>query len=149
MSIQDQLTEDLKTAMKAKDDVTKDSIRWIKAAIQNAAIQKGSELDDAGVTDVMARMSKQFRDSITMYQEQNRDDLVSKEQAQLAVLMRYLPEQMSREDVETLVRQVIQETGASGPQEKGKVMGKLMPQVKGKADGSVVNKMVSEVLGAI
>lgn len=148
MSIQDQLTEDLKTAMKAKDDVTKDSIRWIKAAIQNAAIQKGSELDDAGVTDVMARMSKQFRDSITMYQEQNRDDLVSKEQAQLAVLMRYLPEQMSREDVETLVRQVIQETGASGPQEKGKVMGKLMPQVKGKADGSVVNQVVSELLGA-
>lgn len=148
MSTLDQMNNDLKAAMKSGDEVTKNTIRWVKSAIQNAAIAKGADLDDPGVNDVLAKMAKQYRDSIEQYRQHDRIDLASKEEAELAVVLRYLPEQMSEEEIRTLVRNVAAEVGAAGPQDKGKVMGKLMPQVKGKADGAVVNRVVSEVLAA-
>ena len=147
MSTQEQLTEDLKAAMKSGDTITKDTIRMIKAAIQNATIAaKDTELDDTGVNEVLAKMAKQYRDSITTYRDANREDLVAAEERELAVLMRYVPEQMSADDVRAIVETVVAEVGATGPGDKGKVMGKLMPQVKGKADGSVVNAVVTEIL---
>jgi uncharacterized protein YqeY len=150
MSTQDQLTEDLKTAMKSGDTVTKDTIRMIKAALQNATLAaKGEALDDASVNQVLAKMAKEYRDSITTYRDAKRDDLVAKEEIELAVLVRYLPEQMSEEQVRTIVQTVVQEVGATGPSDKGKVMGALMPQFKGKADGSVVNAVVSEILASL
>jgi uncharacterized protein YqeY len=150
MSTQDQLTEDLKTAMKSGDTVTKDTIRMIKAALQNATLAaKGEVLDDASVNQVLAKMVKEYRDSITTYRDANREDLVAKEEIELAVVVRYLPEQMSEDQVRTIVQAVVKEVGATGPGDKGKVMGALMPQVKGKADGSVVNAVVSEILASL
>jgi hypothetical protein len=150
MSTQEQLTEDLKAAMKSGDTITKDTIRMIKAVIQNASIAaKGAQLDDTGVNEVLAKMAKQYRDSITTYRDANREDLVAAEERELAVLMRYVPEQMSADDVRAIVEAVVAEVGATGPGDKGKVMGKLMPHVKGKADGSVVNAVVTEILTSL
>ncbi len=147
MTIQEQLSDDLKTAMKAQDAVTKDTVRLIRAAMKNAEIEKGDALDDAGALDVLARMAKQYRDSITTYRDNGREDLAVREEAELAVVARYLPEQLGEDEVRALAEQAVAELGASGPQDRGKVMGKLMPQLKGKADGAVVNRIVGELLG--
>ena len=146
MPIQEQLTEDLKTAMKAQDLITKDTVRLIRAAMKNAEIEKRKELDDEGALDVLARMAKQYRDSITTYRDNGREDLAAREEAELEVLVRYLPEQLGEDDIRALVQQAVSELGASGPQDRGKVMGKLMPQLKGKADGSLVSRIVGELL---
>jgi uncharacterized protein YqeY len=149
MSIQVQLTEDLKNAMKSGDAITKDTVRLIRSAVQNAEIEKQGDLDDTDVSLVLGKMAKQYRDSITVYREAKRDDLVAKEETELAVVMRYLPEQMSADDVRAIAETVVAEVGATGPGDKGKVMGKLMPQVRGKADGSMVNTVVGELLDAL
>jgi len=146
-TIQERLNDDLKTAMKAQDAVTKDTVRLIRAAMKNAEIEKGAELDDAGALDVLARMAKQYRDSIETYRSNSREDLAGREEAELAVVARYLPEQLGEDEVRALAEQVIAELGESGPQARGKVMGRLMPQLKGKADGSLVNRIVGELLG--
>ncbi len=146
MPIQEQLIEDLKTAMKAQDLITKDTVRLIRAAMKNAEIEKGKELDDEGAIDVLARMAKQYRDSITTYRDNGREDLAVREEAELEVLARYLPEQLGEDDIRVLVQQAVSELGASGPQDRGKVMGKLMPQLKGKADGGLVSRIVGELL---
>lgn len=148
MGLQEQLSEDLKTAMKGHDEVTRDSIRLIRSAMKNAEIEKGRELDEAGVVDVLSRMAKQYRDSITVYRDAGRTDLVEKEQRELDVVMRYMPQQLNADEVRTLAKQTADEVGAHGPQDKGKLMGKLMPKVKGKADGTVVNQVVTELLEA-
>jgi len=149
MSIQVQLTEDLKNAMKSGDAITKDTVRLIRSAVQNAEIEKQGDLDDTDVSLVLGKMAKQYRDSITVYREAKRDDLVAKEETELAVVMRYLPKQMSADDVRAIAETVVAEVGATGPGDKGKVMGKLMPQVRGKADGSMVNTVVGELLDAL
>ena len=149
MSIQEQLTEDLKVSMKAGDTLTKDTVRLIRAAIQNAELANSGPLDEQGVGVVLNKMAKQYRDSITTYGDAGRDDLVTKEQSELDVLLRYLPEQMSEEEVRAIVKAVAEEVGVTGPGDKGKLMGKLMPQVKGKADGSVVNSVVTELLESL
>ena len=149
MSVQDQLTEDLKNAMKSGDTITKDTVRLIRSAVQNAEIEKQDDLDDTDVGLVLGKMAKQYRDSITIYREAKRDDLAAKEETELAVVMRYLPEQMSADDVRAIAETVVAEVGATGPGDKGKVMGKLMPQVRGKADGSMVNTVVGELLDAL
>ena len=148
MSIQDQLNDDLKTAMKAHDEVTKNTIRLMRSSIKNVEIDKGGAIDDAGVTDVLARMAKQYRDSITTFRDAGRTDLVDKEQAELDVLMRYMPKQLGADEVRAIAQQTADEVGAQGPQDKGKLMGKLMPKVKGQADGAIVNQVVTEILEA-
>ena len=149
MSVQDQLTEDLKNAMKSGDTITKDTVRLIRSAVQNAEIEKQDDLDDTDVGLVLGKMAKQYRDSITIYREAKRDDLAAKEETELAVVMRYLPEQMSADDVRAIAETVVAEVDAAGPGDKGKVMSKLMPQVRGKADGSMVNAVVGELLDAL
>ncbi len=149
MSIQDQLTDDLKIAMRSGDDLSRGIIRMIKAAIQNATIAaKGSELDEASVHAVLAKMAKEYRDSITTYREVKREDLALKEETELEVLARYLPEQMGADELRAIVQAVIAKVSATGPGDKGKVMGSLMPQVKGKADGALVNTIVTEILAS-
>ena len=149
MSIQKRLTEDLKTAMKAGDVVTKDTVRLMRSAIQNGEIEKGERLDDPGVAALLAKMAKQYRDSIATFRDAERQDLVEKEERELAVVQRYLPEQMSAEAIRAVAVKVAQEVGASGPGDKGKVMGKLIPQTKDKADGSLVNSVVTELLESL
>ena len=119
MPIQDQLTEDLKTAMKAQDVVTKDTVRLIRAAIKNAEIEQGAVLDEEGSLGVLSRMAKQYRDSIKTYRDAGREDLVSKEEAELEVVVRYLPEQLGEQQIRELVKTIMGELEASGPQDRG------------------------------
>ena len=147
MAIQEQLVEDLKSAMKAHDDITKDTIRLVRAAIKNTEIEKGDALDDEAAMAVLARMAKQYRDSIETYRQHGRDDLVAREESEFSVLARYLPEQLDEDAIRSLAQQVVEAVGATGPGDRGKVMGRLMPQLKGRADGSIVNRVVGELLG--
>ena len=138
--------EDLKAAMRAGDETRRSVIRLMRSAVQSEEISKGKALDDAGVVEALSRMARQYRDSIEAYRQANRADLVEREQAELAILAEYLPEQLSREELTELAREAIQEAGASGPAEKGKVMGRLMPRLRGKADGNLVNAIVIDLL---
>lgn len=144
--LQEKLMNDLKSAMKSGDKQRKLVISLVRASIQNAEIAKQKTLDDAGVLDVIAKEARQRRESIVEFKKGNRPDLVAKEEAELAILLEYLPQQISREEIITAARQVIEEVGAQGPGDKGKVMQKLMPQLKGKAEGNVINEIVTGLL---
>ena len=146
MSIAERLAEDLKSAMKARDETEKGAIRLMRAAIQNAEIEKGRALDEAAELDVLARMAKQRRESIEAYRTHGRDDRAAQEEAELAIVSRYLPAQADEDEIRALARQAMSELGASGPGDRGKVMGKVMPQLKGRADGNAVGRIVGELL---
>ena len=149
MTLQERLLDDMKDAMRQRQPERLSVIRMIRAKIHNEEISKGSELDDETVTEVITRMAKQHRESIEQFRNGNRPDLVEKEETELATVMEYMPAQMSSEDISTLVAQVIKEVSATGPSDKGKVMGNLMPQVRGKADGNQVNTVVTTMLSAL
>jgi uncharacterized protein YqeY len=144
--LQEKLMNDLKAAMKGGDKQRKLVISLIRAGIQNAEIAKQKTLDDAGVLDVIAKEARQRRESIAEFKKGNRPDLVAKEEAELAIILEYLPQQISREEIIAAARQVIKEVDAQGPGDKGKVMQKLMPQLKGKAEGSAINEIVTGLL---
>lgn len=146
MSIKAQLTSDLKDAMRERDDRRRDVLRFTLAALQNAEIAAREELDEPAAMAVLAKEAKQRRDSIEEFRKADRQDLVTKEEAELAVLSPYLPEQLSREEIAQAAREAIQEAGASGPQEMGKVMAVLMPRLRGRADGRQVNEVVQDLL---
>ena len=146
MTLQERLMEDLKTAMRSGDETRRSVIRLIRSAVQSEEIAKRRSLDDAGVVEVLSRMARQYRDSIDAYRQADRRDLAEREEAELAVLAEYLPRQLTREEIAALAREAVRETGAMGPGEKGKVMGKLMPQLRGRADGNLVNAIVVELL---
>ncbi|MBE0415643.1 MAG: GatB/YqeY domain-containing protein [Dehalococcoidia bacterium] len=146
MTLQERLIADLKQALKEGDTTRRSAIRLIKAGVKNAEIAKGTTLDDSGVVDVLAREVKQHWESIAEFSKGNRQDLVAKEEAELAILLEYLPEQMSREEIVEAARRVMEQVGARGPGDKGKVMSQLMPQLKGRADGREVSDVVSELL---
>lgn len=148
MSLQDRLMEDMKAAMKAKEagKLRLSVIRMSRAAIRNIEIDNHKSLNDDEVIEVLAKEVKQRRDSIEEYKKANRQDVVDTLNQEIAILMEYLPKQMSSEEIRQLVQEAISSTGAKGPKDMGKVMGKLMPQVKGKADGKLVNQIVKELL---
>jgi len=149
MSIQDTLTADLKTAMKAKDKVALGTIRALKSAIKNSAIEKGGAdavLDDAEVMAVIRKQIKQRQDSITQYQENDRPELAEVEQNEVNVLEKYLPTPLTQEEVEALVAEAISETGATSRADMGKVMGIMQKKVDGKADGKTISQAVMKGL---
>lgn len=146
MSLKAQLTSDLTDAMRQHDDRRRDVLRFTLAALQNAEIAAREELDEPAAMAVLAKEAKQRRDSIEEFRKADRQDLVTKEEAELAVLSPYLPEQLSREEIAQAAREAIQEAGASGPQERGKVMAVLMPRLRGRADGRQVSEVVQELL---
>jgi len=139
---------ELKEAMKKGDKVRQSVIRLVRAEIQNAEIAQRKSLDDSGVIDVISKELKKRRESIVEFERGNRQDLAAQEKAELAILLEYLPPQMSRDEIETLARNVIEESGARGPDDKGKVMARLMPQLKGKAEGRLVSEVVTELLSS-
>ena len=146
-SLRGRLREDLKDAMRARDVVRRDTIRLVQAAIKNVEIERrGAELSDADVVVIMQRQVKQRHESITQYEQVKRSDLADVERAELAVIEAYLPQQMSREEIVVTARAMIEQLGARGPSDRGKVMGGLMGQLRGKADGATVNAVVSELL---
>jgi len=149
MSLHEKLDTDLKAAMRAKDELRKLVLRSLLSAMNYAEIAKQKKLDDGGIIEVIGKEIKQRRESIEAYGKGNRQDLVDKETAEMAILQEYMPAQMSREEITAIVQNVIAEVGAKGPGDKGKVMQKLMPQVKGKADGNEVNNLVTELLGKL
>ena len=145
-SIKERLEQDIRDAMRSRSQQRLDALRFLKSQIQLVEKNSLKELDDAGVVDVVAKQVKDRRESIQMFTQGGRDDLVAQEQAALAVVQEYLPEQLDAAALEALARQVIDEVSASGPSDRGKVMGRIMPQVRGKADGGAVNAIVSRLL---
>ena len=146
MSLVQRLKGDLNQALRKGEKERVSTLRLLLSNIGNAEIAKGGSLDEPGVLGVIAKQAKQNRESIDAFRQGNRSDLVAKEERELSILQEYLPQPMSSEEIAVAARQAIAEVGAVGPGDKGKVMGKLMPQVKGKADGGEVNAIVSELL---
>ena len=147
--LKDKIQEDLKAAMIAKDAAKLSAIRMLKSAIQYYEIQKGGagyEASDEDVIDVVGKEIKKRRESIELYKLGGREEQAASEEAEVEVLQIYLPEQMGEDEVRALVKEVVEQTGATTPQDMGKVMGALMPKVKGKADSSLVSKLVREQL---
>jgi uncharacterized protein YqeY len=146
VSLKDTLLNDQLEATRHKDATCVSTLRMVRAAINNAEIEQGHPLDDAGVLDVIARDVKRHRDSIADFDKGNRPDLSQKEEAELAILLSYLPQQMSVQEIEARARAAIAQVGAKGPSDMGKVMGVLMPQLKGKADSRMISQVVQSLL---
>jgi uncharacterized protein YqeY len=146
MGLKQQLQGDLKEALRARDERRKSVIRMALAAIVNAEVEHAGELDDAGVTAVLQKEAYRRRDTIAELRQANRPDLLTEEEAKLAILETYLPELLSREDIAEEARQVIVEVGATGMGQMGLVMRQLMSKLKGRADGRIVNEVVRELL---
>jgi hypothetical protein len=148
MTLKNSIQETLKEALKRQRRAEVATLRLLLSEIKNAEIAQQKPADDNKVLDVVAKEVKRRRESIEAFKQGNRSDLVAQEEAELAVLMSYLPEQMSREKIMAAARQVIDAAGAKGPSDRGRVMSQLMPQLKGKADGRAVSEIVSELLAA-
>jgi uncharacterized protein len=146
LSLLERLNQDMKQAMKDKDSLKLSTIRMLRSAIKNKEIDKRRALTDAEVEEVILSEVKKRNDSVAEYEKAGRQDLADKEKAEIEVLKAYLPEQLSEDEVRALVEEVIRETGASSKADMGKVMGVLMPKVKGRADGRLVNRLVTEAL---
>ena len=146
--LKQKLTDDLKQALRGRDKVRCSVIRLVMAAIQNAEIARQATLNDTDILGVIAKDVRQHQESIDAFRQGNRQDLVAQEEAEMAVLKEYLPQQMTREEIIAAARQVIEEVGARGPGDKGKVMPKLIAQLKGRADGREINAVVTELLSS-
>jgi uncharacterized protein YqeY len=151
MSLREQLMDDLKDALRHKDERRKTTIRSVIAAIKQAETELDANgqrvsLDDNGILAAIARQVRIRQESIVEYQRGRREDLVAEEEAELAILQSYLPRQLSREEIEAKARQVIAEVEASGPRDIGKVMKPLMADLRGRADGQLINQVVRELL---
>ncbi len=144
--LKQRLTHDLEQALRERNVVRRSVIRLVMAAIQNAEIAKQAALEDTDVLGVIAKEARQRQESIEAFKQGNRPDLVDKEEAELAILQEYLPQQITRDEIIAEARRVIEETGAQGITDKGKVMPRLISQLKGKADGREINSVVTELL---
>ena len=141
------LNDDLKGALRGGDSLRCSVIRMLLSAMNYSEIAKQATLSDSDILGVIAKEIKQRKESIEAYKSANRLELAAKEESEMAMLKAYMPEQMSQDEIVALVKKVMAEVGASGPRDKNKLMPKLMPMVKGKADGQEVNAVVNELLG--
>jgi uncharacterized protein YqeY len=146
MTLREKLESDIRDAMRSRNQARLDALRFLKNGIQQAEIASRKTLDDAGIVEVVAKQIKDRRESIQMFEQGHRPDLVAKESAAVVVLEVYLPAQLSHGELVELIKKVMAEVGATTLRDKGRVMGRLMPQVRGKADGAVVNQLVSQIL---
>lgn len=142
------IEQDLKTAMIAHDEVRVRTLRSLKAAIQSREIEQGrGTLTEADIQAVLQKQAKQRRDAMAQFESAGRSDLFSREKEELAVIETYLPEQLSQNDLEAIIRSAISETGAESVRDMGRVMGVVMPKIKGRADGNLVRQAVTRLLG--
>ncbi|HEY8338569.1 MAG TPA: GatB/YqeY domain-containing protein [Egibacteraceae bacterium] len=150
MALADQLQSDLTAAMKARDTASVKTLRMLLAEVRNVAVSPGhsGEVTDDEVMDVLTRQAKRRNEAAEAYRKAGRDDLADAELAELEVIRRYLPEQLDEQALRAIIDEAVAATGASGPGDLGKVMGAVMPKVKGRADGKQVNALVRERLGA-
>ena len=146
--LKQKLADDLKQALRGEDKLRRSVIRLVMAAIKNAEIARQTTLDDTDILGIIAKETRQRHESIDAFKQGNRPDLVAQEEAELAILNEYLPQQISREEIIQAARQIIDEVGAQGIRDKGKVMPQLIVQLKGKADGREINAVVTELLSA-
>ncbi|KXG43180.1 GatB/YqeY domain-containing protein [Tepidibacillus infernus] len=146
MSLMDRISEDMKQAMKNKDKLKLSVIRMIRSAIKYTEIEKQTTLSDEQILDVLTREVKQRRDSLQEFEKAGRQDLVENVQAELEILKQYLPQQLSEQELRNIIQSVIEEIGAKGKSDMGKVMSAVMPKVKGRADGKLINQLVQEYL---
>jgi hypothetical protein len=142
MTLKARITEDMKSAMRAKDTVRLGAVRLLLAAIKQKEVDERSEPDDAAITAIVEKLIKQRKDSISQFQAAGRDDLVAAEQAELAVLQAYLPEQLSTTEIEAAVAAAIAESGATSARDMGKVMGLLKPRLAGRADMGQISSLI-------
>ncbi|GIO85318.1 hypothetical protein J25TS5_22500 [Paenibacillus faecis] len=146
MSLSERLNEDMKQAMKSQDKFKLSTIRMVRATIKNLEIDLKRPLNDNEVLDILSREIKQRKDALQEFEKAGRDDLAAGVRAEAEIIAEYLPEQLSEEEIKVIVQQTIQETGATSKAEIGKVMSALMPKVKGRADGKLVNQAVQQLL---
>jgi uncharacterized protein YqeY len=146
--MKDKLNAEFRQAMRDKDTLRRSVLRMVLAAIQNAEIARRSELSDGDVLGILSKEVKQHEESIQAFKEGNRVDLMEKEQAELVILLEYLPKQLSREEIVAEAKKAIEEVGAQGPRDKGKVMPKIIAKLKGQADGKEINDIVTELLSS-
>jgi uncharacterized protein YqeY len=146
MSQKDKLQQDMKTAMKARDELRTSTIRLAISAVRNTEIDKGHELNDQEVIEVLAKEAKMRREAVEGAEKAGRPDVAERENKELEILSEYLPKQLSEAEITEIVEQVVAETGATGMSDRGKVMSALMPRIKGRADGKLASQVVEQIL---
>ncbi len=146
MGLKERLAQDLKLSMKAKDTVKKNTVTTIRAAIKQIEVDKRIELDDDGVTEVIAKELKKRKDVLPEYEKSGRDDLINQLKTEIEIIMGYLPSQLSSDELDEIVKQAVEATGASTMKDMGKIMAEVMPKVKGRADGRMVNEAARKYL---
>lgn len=149
MGIQNRLQDDLKKAMIERNKVRKNVIRFVRSAIHDREIERKQTLDDESVIDVLGKQAQQRRDSIEAFEQGNRPELVAKEKAELAVILEYLPKQLSEDEVREIVLKAIEGLELDGPKDMGKVMSIVMPEVKGRTEGKTVSSIVMQLLNTV
>jgi len=149
MSVEKQLMEDMKLAMKSGKKIELDTIRMLRAQIKSASIDKKADLNEAELAQVLQKEAKKRKEAIEMYKKGNRDDLVKKEESELDIIANYLPEQLSDKDLDKIITNAIDTLQVTSEKDMGRVMGAVMPEVKGKADGKVIQQKVKEFLAKL
>ncbi len=149
MSVEKQLMEDMKLAMKSGNKIERDTIRMLRAQIKLASIDKKDELNEAELAQVLQKETKKRKEAIEMFQQGNRQDLVKKEESELEIISTYLPEPLSDKDLDKIITEAIESLQVTSEKDMGRVMGAIMPKVKGKADGKVVQQKVKEHLAKL
>ena len=146
MSLTEQLLEDMKLAMKSRDALRLSTIRLLRSSVSYARIDKGDELTDDEVLEVLSRQAKQRRETIDAADAGWRSDIADKERAELEIVNAYLPKQLDEAEIEAIAREVVAQVGATDPKDRGKVMGPLMQRIRGKADGKLAGAVVEKLL---
>ncbi len=146
MDIREQLMQDLKAAMKDKDTIRKNTVTMVRSAILQFEKDNLTELDEEGIIEIIAKELKKRRDVLPEYEKSGRDDLIADINREIEILLAYLPEQLSKEELEVIVQDAIAATGATSMKDMGRIMGVVMPKTKGRADGKMINAIVKEKL---
>ena len=149
MTLRDRLEEDIRNAMRQREQSRVDALRFLKFAVQAVEKERRDMLDDQAMIEVVSKQVNDRRESVKAFRDGGRTELAEKEAFELTVLEEYLPPQLSEVEIIALIRDVVAEVGAAGPRDRGKVMGRLMPQVRGKADGAEVNRLAGEILDSL
>jgi uncharacterized protein YqeY len=144
MSIEQLLLEDMKLAMKSGNKIELDTIRMLRAQIQTSSIAKKDTLDEDEVVQVLQKEAKKRKEAIEMYQQGKREDLVNKERQEIEIISKYLPEQLSDAEIDRIIKDSVKSIGAESEKDMGRVMGDIMPKVKGKTDGKIIQQRVRE-----
>jgi len=145
MSLKDKIKADIKEAMRAKDNARRNTLRNLSAAIKQIEVDERKELNNADVEAILTKYAKQREDALSQFKEAGRDDLVAKEEAELVIVKSYLPEPLSDEELETMVKEIVEELGATSMKDMGKIMGAVKKKAGSRADGSKVNKIVKNI----